>query len=187
MEEDQERWQGVPEGMGEAMISSFRGEHAFLSNFYPAPVFGFPTTEHYYQAAKSLNPADWKAIMATPYPGRAKRLGRKFKMRPDWEEIKFKVMEKALREKFKDPEIREALLATGDQELLEGNTWHDNDFGNCWCPKCREIPGKNMLGNHSKGRLLEVEIDPEDLGVIVHNGSKIRCFGFAAVREIDIR
>ena len=128
------------------LISSFMGEHAFLSNFHPAPVFGFPTTEHYYQAAKSLDPKHHTAIMATPYPGRTKRLGRKVKLRPYWEKIKFKVMEKALREKFKIPEMKEALLATGDAELLEGNTWHDNDFGNCWCPRCRKIPGKNMLG-----------------------------------------
>lgn len=128
------------------MISSFEGEYAFLSNFHPSPVFGFPTVEHYYQAAKSLDPADWKKIQATPYPGRAKRLGRKFKLRRDWESVKFKVMEKALREKFKIPELREALLATENQELLEGNTWHDNVWGNCWCGKCRKVPGQNMLG-----------------------------------------
>lgn len=128
------------------MISSFADGYSFLSNFYPAPVFGFPTTEHFYQAAKSHDPKHHKVVMATPYPGRAKRLGQKVKLRRDWETVKFKVMEKALREKFKDKELCEALLATGDQELLEGNTWHDNVWGNCWCGKCREIPGQNRLG-----------------------------------------
>lgn len=128
------------------MISSFTKQYSFLSNFHPSPVFGFPTVEHYYQAAKSLDPEHHQAIMSTPYPGRAKRLGRNVELRPDWEEIKFKVMEKALREKFKISEMKEALLATGDQELLEGNVWHDNVFGNCWCPKCRDISGENMLG-----------------------------------------
>jgi len=128
------------------MISSFTDDHAFLSNFHPSPVFGFPTVEHYYQAAKSLDPEHHRAVMATPYPGRAKRLGRKAKLRPDWEKVKFKGMEWALREKFKIKELREALLATGDAELLEGNTWHDNIWGNCWCKKCRDISGQNRLG-----------------------------------------
>lgn len=128
------------------MIASFKGEYSFLSNFFPAPVFGFPTVEHYYQAAKSMDPEHHRAILATPYPGRAKRLGRRVGLRPDWEDVKFKVMERGLREKFKISEMKKALLATGDAELLEGNVWHDNEFGNCWCPKCREIPGKNMLG-----------------------------------------
>jgi predicted NAD-dependent protein-ADP-ribosyltransferase YbiA (DUF1768 family) len=38
------------------------------------------------------------------------------------------------------------LLATGDEELIEGNTWHDNTWGNCVCQKCQDIPGRNMLG-----------------------------------------
>lgn len=128
------------------MISSFTKEYAFLSNFFPSPVFGFPTVEHYYQAAKSMDPEHHRAILATPHPGRAKRLGRKVDLRNDWEEVKFKVMERGLKEKFRIEELREALLATGDAELLEGNAWHDNEFGNCWCPKCKDIPGRNMLG-----------------------------------------
>jgi predicted NAD-dependent protein-ADP-ribosyltransferase YbiA (DUF1768 family) len=38
------------------------------------------------------------------------------------------------------------LLDTGDEELVEGTTWHDNIWGNCSCPKCKNIPGQNRLG-----------------------------------------
>jgi predicted NAD-dependent protein-ADP-ribosyltransferase YbiA (DUF1768 family) len=40
------------------------------------------------------------------------------------------------------------LLATGDRDLIEGNTWHDNFWGVCSCPKCTfpPIPQTNWLG-----------------------------------------
>ena len=31
-------------------------------------------------------------------------------------------------------------------ELIEGNTWSDNFWGDCHCPKCRGIKGENNLG-----------------------------------------
>ena len=34
---------------------------------------------------------------------------------------------------------------TGDAELIEGNTWHDNYWGVCSCSKCNGR-GKNRLG-----------------------------------------
>jgi predicted NAD-dependent protein-ADP-ribosyltransferase YbiA (DUF1768 family) len=51
-----------------------------------------------------------------------------------------------LRQKFAIPELRRQLLDTGHQELEEGNYWHDNEWGNCYCMKCRTIAGKNKLG-----------------------------------------
>jgi predicted NAD-dependent protein-ADP-ribosyltransferase YbiA (DUF1768 family) len=55
-------------------------------------------------------------------------------------------MREGLRKKFAIPEFRVKLLATGDEELMEGNTWHDNTWGNCVCAKCQNTPGRNMLG-----------------------------------------
>ena len=37
------------------------------------------------------------------------------------------------------------LLATGGEELIEGNWWHDNFFGVCTCGPC-DGKGKNNLG-----------------------------------------
>ena len=63
-----------------------------------------------------------------------------------WEDVKEEIMLKLLRLKFKIPKMRRMLLDTGHQELEEGNYWHDNEWGNCYCMKCLTIPGKNKLG-----------------------------------------
>lgn len=133
------------------MIDFFDGEFAFLSNFYNAScIFEekfYPTVEHAFQAAKSLDHAERDWIAAAGSPGLAKRLGRRVNLRSDWEKIKFDVMEECLRSKFTDPVLKQKLLATGDEELVEGNYWHDNTYGNCSCEKCKDIVGRNMLGN----------------------------------------
>ena len=133
------------------MIDFFDGEYAFLSNFYNAScIFEeklYSTVEHAFQAAKSLDHAERDWIAAAGSPGLAKRLGRRINLRPDWEKVKFDVMEECLRSKFADSILKQKLLATGDEELVEGNYWHDNTYGNCSCEKCKDIVGRNMLGN----------------------------------------
>ena len=37
------------------------------------------------------------------------------------------------------------LLATGEEELIEGNYWHDTCWGVCNCAKCGD-KGENRLG-----------------------------------------
>ena len=73
-------------------------------------------------------------------------MGRHCTIRKDWEEVKEQVMYKALVEKFSIPELQKALLATGDEELIEGNYWHDNTWGDCYCDRCKDIKGQNLLG-----------------------------------------
>ena len=51
-----------------------------------------------------------------------------------------------LSKKFADEHLADLLLETGDEYLEEGTTWHDNEWGNCSCPKCKNIEGKNILG-----------------------------------------
>ena len=131
------------------MIKNFEGEYAFLSNFYFSPMIidnvVYTTNEHFFQAMKSLNPKERQAIVLAPTPGRAKRLGRKVSLRKDWEDIKEEVMLTGLRHKFSNPELRKKLLATGNEELIEGTTWHDNYWGICDCEACGG-QGKNRLG-----------------------------------------
>lgn len=132
------------------MIAMFDGKYAFLSNFETSPftVDGvtFPTVEHWFQAFKTLDPIEFREIAEAETPGKAKRMGRHVTLRPDWEEVKVDVMREGLRKKFAIPEFRVKLLSTGDEELMEGNTWHDNTWGNCVCQKCQNTPGRNMLG-----------------------------------------
>jgi ribA/ribD-fused uncharacterized protein len=132
------------------MIDCFDGEFAFLSNFYPSPITDgnliFPTVEHMFQAAKTINIEEYEKIAAADTPGQAKRLGKTITLREDWEEVKDDIMYQALWLKFSIPEFREKLLATNDKELIEGNTWHDNIWGDCSCERCKDIKGQNKLG-----------------------------------------
>lgn len=104
-----------------------------------------------YQREKTLIPEE-RALFTPDMPGwKARELGRdktKITLRPGWDDIKFDIMRKLIREKFRQNlQLQKELLATGDTHLEETNYWHDNDFGNCTCgrPKC-QAPGKNMLG-----------------------------------------
>ncbi|MDD2731190.1 MAG: NADAR family protein, partial [Candidatus Portnoybacteria bacterium] len=78
-------------------------------------------------------------------PGQAKKMGRTVTMRKGWDQHKADVMLGLLRQKFQDPSLRERLLATGTQKLVEGNSWHDNLWGSCGCTRCKD-KGKNLLG-----------------------------------------
>ena len=109
------------------VIDEFDGKYSFLSNFYPAPVdyqgYHFENSEAAYQASKC--PDRMLDFCGLP-PNRAKRLGRKVPMRPDWELVKYDVMYEVCMAKFtQNPDLLSKLLATGDAELIEGNTWGD--------------------------------------------------------------
>jgi len=138
---EQERTDGV--GMTE-QIAWFRDEYAFLSNFYSSEIayegVVFPTVEHAFQAAKTMDIDERRKIAATQAPGSAKRLGRRVKLRPDWEQIKVGLMRDLLRNKFSEPDLAARLLATGSTELIEGNNWNDTFWGVC------RGRGRNMLG-----------------------------------------
>jgi len=118
------------------IISEFRGETRWLSNFQEAPILymgkTYKTVEHMYQAYKSPVPEERLAIMTAETPGRAKRMGALCKLRPDWEEIKFGIMFHAVLCKFlQHKDLAERLLATGDAILEEGNDWGDTYWGIC--------------------------------------------------------
>lgn len=131
-------------------IDYFDGEYAFLSNFYDSPIekdgILYPTVEHYFQAMKTLHPEERKEIAAAATPGKAKRLGRNVQLRFNWEQVKYQVMYDAVYKKFSREDLKASLLSTGDAELIEGNTWHDNIWGQCSCEKCKNIKGTNWLG-----------------------------------------
>ena len=125
-------------------IDRFRGDHDFLSNFHRHPFRWdgetWATAEAAFQAAKTLDGRERERIRAAASPGEAKRLGRRVDLRLDWERVKDDVMRSVLEAKFAVPELRDALLATGDAELVEGNTWGDVYWGVCGGR------GRNQLG-----------------------------------------
>jgi len=135
------------------MIKKFEDEYEFLSNFHPSPFTYmsviWPTVEHAFQACKLINPTvgDLQRFADYTTPNIAKRSGRMVKLRPDWEVIKVQLMYNLVYEKFKqNKKLRKMLLDTVDEILIEGNTWHDNIWGNCTCSACKDIRGENYLG-----------------------------------------
>lgn len=134
-----------------APIDRFEGEYAWLSNFDDRDVkyegIVYPTSEHAYQAAKSDDIAERRALAALMTPSAAKKAGRNVKMRDGFEEEKLSVMKKVIEGKVeRHPELAEMLVATYPALLVEGNHWHDNFWGDCRCSKCSSAPGSNMLG-----------------------------------------
>lgn len=130
-------------------IYQFNGEYRYLSNFWLCSFewnnFLWPSSEHAYQAAKSLNYHEWAAI-CQPHitPGQAKRLGKCLAIRPDWEQIKVGVMEEIVTCKFlQNPELFAMLKATGSADLQEGNTWGDKIWG---ISPPASGKGQNLLG-----------------------------------------
>lgn len=146
------------------MINEFRGKYYFLSNFYDAPVtidgITYRNNEAAFQAMKikDINVRNNYKIynsktnsyetFATVSASLAKKAGRKVALREDWEEVKFEYMYRICKAKFtQNEDLKAMLLATNDEYLEEGTTgWHDNIWGNCECPKCKNIVGQNHLG-----------------------------------------
>lgn len=129
-------------------ITEFRGPTRWLSNFERCEVTYegviYSTSEHAYQAAKTIDPQERKRIAQLPKPGDAKRAGQKATLRPDWEQIKLQVMEEITLDKFtRNKNLQQKLLDTGDAELEEGNTWGDKYWGKV-----------NGLGRNELGKIL---------------------------------
>lgn len=114
-------------------IEGFQGEFRFLSNFVPCRVkldgVFYPSVEHAYQAAKSLNVEERIILEKARGPRHAKRLGQLITKRPDWDDVKEDIMRDLLIQKFSQPHFMKLLLSTGDAYLEETNTWKDIYWG----------------------------------------------------------
>lgn len=123
-------------------IEKFRGEYFFLSNMYELDVpipskvgILVPTSEHAYQSAKFVNPDTQLQIASLATGIETKEVAHRLTdagepVHPNWQTIKIGVMLGVVRDKFNmNPDIAELLVTTGDQELVEGNTWGDRYWG----------------------------------------------------------
>lgn len=128
-------------------IDSFRREYKFLSNFYIHQEIAYGggisnNVETLYQMSKSDKILVRASICRIGHsnPTEAKFAGNHIHIRSDWDSIKEGIMLDLLRIKFNIPYLKDALIATGDAELIEGNTWGDRYWGVC------EGEGENKLG-----------------------------------------
>jgi N-glycosidase YbiA len=126
-----------------------REDWGFLSNFSPHGLeqggLYFPTAEHFFQAAKftQTDPEHAEAIRRARKPRDAARMGRDrgHPLRSDWESVKDDIMRRAVRCKFTTHmELRERLLATGDEALVEQSP--TDSYWGCGEDGC----GLNRLG-----------------------------------------
>ena len=110
------------------MITSFKGKHAFLSNMFPLP--NGLSVEHLFQASKTLDNYEFNWVLDSKNGYEAKARGKRINLRSDWQEVKDDVMLDCVREKFiLWDDLGKLLINTGDQELIEVNTWGDRYWG----------------------------------------------------------
>lgn len=129
------------------VINEFRGEYKWLSNFEECTINykgrKYKNSEAAYMAAKTDN-EEIKDIFSKLCPRCAKAASRVIKLIPNWDEVRLSAMEEILFCKFnQNKDLREKLIATGDRELIEGNTWNDTFWGVC-----------NGVGENNLGKIL---------------------------------
>lgn len=137
--------------MAQINFYTTKTEHGYMSNFarHKIDIFGrvWMTSEHAYQAQKfeGMNQEDYDAVFNAHNPMAAAIVGRDVNrpFRSDWDQIKVDVMRFVVMHKFlQNDDIREKLLSTGDDVLVEHDTkrkdmfWGDGGDGS----------GKNWLG-----------------------------------------
>jgi hypothetical protein len=126
------------------MIDKFTDEYFFLSNFYECKVtyegITYLNNEAAFQSMKTLDRNE-RRTFAEFDPDAAKKAGRKISLRSDWEDIKTELMYEICKAKFtQNNDLAAKLLATGDEELVEGNNWNDKIWGKV------NGQGENRLG-----------------------------------------
>lgn len=136
------------------MIDKFYGNNLWLSNFQVCKIqyqgYIYWSTQAAYQAQKfkgtTIQMDRLKKVFTKIEPNEAKLLGSIIPLREDWEEVRLDIMKELLEIKFNQQPYKTMLIKTGDQELVQGNYWHDTFFGKCGCPQ-HNGQGQNHLGN----------------------------------------
>ena len=120
----------------------------WFSNMYPCDTpfiydgIAYPTVEVFYQAMKTTD-KDIRRRIASMNPYQAKKYARTIVLRPDWHNLKLKVMEWGLRAKFAKGTTWYTKLIATTGDIVETNNWNDKYFGVC-----------NGVGENHLGRLL---------------------------------
>lgn len=122
----------------------------FMSNYYSCEFvmngIRYKNAEAAFQSHKV--PLEERKQFSDMPPATAKHFGRHVAFPANWDETRDDVMRRVVMAKFEqNKDLKQRLLETGTQPIEEDTTsWHDNYWGNCHCPKCRNIPGQNRLG-----------------------------------------
>lgn len=131
------------------MIKEFKNQYFFLSNFYECPIYYnklvFCNAEAAFQAQKAIDEKEqYKFINLNA--SQARKLGKTIVLRKDWEEVKDKIMYEIVKRKFTiNKELQQKLLETKEEELVEGNWWHDTYWG---------VDSRTGIGQNKLGKIL---------------------------------
>jgi len=163
----------IPNPSPDGAVTEFRGPHRLFSNMFRAPVaWGDAVTaarlwacnELPYVLAKTLS-AEERALGLAVFeraearePDKAgmavRRWGKRLVLRPNWDTTRRGVMLALVRDKFaRNPALGEALVATGDGLIEEGNSWGDV----YWGIARRAVPERGIRagdGENHLGRIL---------------------------------
>lgn len=106
----------------------------------------FSTSEAAYHWEKFPGASQWSlrySILNARSAHAAFQIAQDFKdqRRPDWNDVKVRIMREILRAKVRQhPYVLQKLMQTGNRELIE-DSWRDSEWG--WGPN---KDGKNLLG-----------------------------------------
>ncbi|RPJ78119.1 MAG: NADAR family protein [Alphaproteobacteria bacterium] len=141
---------------------SVKNSFGEFSNFalFPIVVEGllWPSSEHYYQAQKFIDPLLKELVRNAATPFLAAQIGRdpNLPMRDDWDDIKDGVMLVVLRAKFSQYNVLKELLLSTNQSHIYEHTKND-----CYWADCGDRTGLNKLGEQLM--LIRKEISNEIL------------------------
>jgi ribA/ribD-fused uncharacterized protein len=126
-------------------VRGFFGPYRFLSNFHFVNVQLdgeiYRTTEHAYQAAKTLDLDARRMIQRMSAPRDARKAGQTVRIRDGWVEgIRWDTMYDLSCQKYSKGQTMHDLLCTYPMYLEETNTWGDVYWGVC------RGKGENQLG-----------------------------------------
>lgn len=144
------------------VVSSFRGDYAFLSNYNTHEAFKwrnewFTSGEQAFAFAKTFYPTARQSdlanaiavnILVAKTPGESKRLGRSAPLDvKTWDAQKVSIMREITHAKFSQvPEYAGKLINTGAMMLVEGNDWGDRFWGRTLDKSTGKMVGYNTLG-----------------------------------------
>ncbi len=125
------------------MISNFQDKYAFLSTFFDKQIeyngLIYKNAESAFQAQKT-DSEQLRKKFTRLLPSEAIRRGRKVLLRSDWESIKEDIMYEINKIKFSDDVLKQKLLDTGNEQLINENNSNDTIWGIC------QGNGDNKLG-----------------------------------------
>jgi predicted NAD-dependent protein-ADP-ribosyltransferase YbiA (DUF1768 family) len=127
---DRAQQRAAPEREGQDMAQTLLSNTLEFDSPLVHQGIEYRTVENFYQAMKTTkDDLETRRKIAATSSEEARAMGEQLKVRPDWPEIQFQVLETALRHKFAPGTKWHARLkATGDTEILDGSK--ENHLGN---------------------------------------------------------